>query len=153
MSQCFTWKQTHIKVDRRHTSAEAAAATVLVCMWSCDACISDTHTQQYGTDSVSQLPLSPLLNASLSVWRTVRGPRYYQTWEMVHSAAVTAGCLPAQRRTACPTNHRVSIHGALSSTLTPAVLSLSLRCPGPCWSWLAPAVTVTNIATGCERVQ
>lgn len=74
-------------------------------------------TQQYNVHpGIGPLRSRSPANASLSVWRTVRGLRYSQIWEMVRSAAVTAGYLPAQRRTVCLPNHSVSIHGALSST-------------------------------------
>lgn len=94
-------------------AAEAAAR-------SCDAAFP---TQQYNVHPrIGPLRSRSPANASLSVWRTVRGLRYYQIWEMVLLAAGTAGYLPVQRRTVCLTNHRVSIHGALSSTrLQPGV--------------------------------
>lgn len=104
----------------------------------CDHVTPAFPTQQYNTVSVciihvlpaptaASLSLSPpslpssrlaRLAPSLSVWRTARGPRYYQIWEMELLAAATAECLPARRPTVCPTNHRVSIHGALLSPLS-----------------------------------
>lgn len=100
-----------------------------VAVWWCDHVTPAFPTQQYNTVCRSLRSRShslPPSHASLSVWRTARGPRYYQTWEMVLSAAaVTAGCLPARRPTVCPTNHRVSIHPpSLSAGVSLARVSL-----------------------------
>lgn len=109
---------THQKPAPEHprlcSATPPSTVTAAAVVWSCDAYISDTTKQRYR--SALTLPLSAPPHALLSVWRTARGPLYCQTWEMVLLAAVTAGCLPVQRPTVCPTNHKVSIHDALSST-------------------------------------
>lgn len=101
-------------------AAIAAGAAAQAAARSCDAAFP---TQQYNVHPrIGLLRSRSPANASLSVWRTVRGLRYYQIWEMVLLAAGTAGYPPVQRRTVCLTNHTVSIHGALSSTrLQPGV--------------------------------
>lgn len=127
--RAYLWSIPGCAVSATPPSTVTAAAAAAAVVWSCDACISDTTIQQQRiglrsrSHSLSLSPPPPY--AFLSVWRTARGPRYYQIWEMVLLAAVTAGCLPVQRLTVCPTNHRVSIHGALSSARLQPLLALA----------------------------